>query len=226
MPRLRIDDRFRILNQYRRTIVADDVPVDEIYTRFEEILTEFTDAHPDTRIGRFWQEAQLRGSGPFTIYQIIPVDPSNADADAQLLAAALRRRWPTAAFTVMPANERSVSIRWVDGPDRPTVRRFCMRVEGHFDDVEFARILSQRTWQSIADLVEAWLPVTVPRTDTGDIDWLAAQAIDLDGTASVAGYRVCRTREPISVTLAELLRHLPDACDLTAPEAAPQPTDT
>ncbi|WP_371852029.1 hypothetical protein [Nocardia ignorata] len=130
----------------------------------------------------------------------------------------MRRRWPAAAFTVMPTGDRSVSVRWIDGPCNAAVYDYCLHVEGSrgtFDSASYTRILTHRAWQSVAGLVEAWLPVTVPRTDSGEIDWLAAEAIDLDGATLVAGHRVCGKPQLISVTLGEILRHLPDACDLT-----------
>lgn len=231
MPRLLIDDRFRILDLYARTIVADSLSVDEVHAKLEEILTDHTNTDPDVGIERFWARTRVQSkissqgsSGFYTWYQILPVKPDDADANTQLLAAALRRRWPAAAFTVMPTGTKSVSIRWIDGPDHAAVYGYCLDVDGPdgpFDSVEFTRILTPRAWQAIAGLVEAWLPVTVPRTDTGDIDWHATETIELDHAASVAGHRVCRRPRLISLTLGEILRHLPDACDLTA---VPAPT--
>lgn len=218
MPRLHINDRFRVLDESARTIVADGLSVEEVHATLEQILTDHSDTDPTVGICRFWERARVQGSSFYTWYRILPVQPDDADANTQLLAAALRRRWPDAAFTVMPIGDRSVSIRWIDGPSNPAVYDFCLHVagpRGTFTSAEYARILTHRAWQSIAGHVEAWLPVTVPRTETGDIDWLAAQTIDLDGATSVAGHRVCREPHLISLTLGELLRHLPDAYDLT-----------
>ncbi|MGW6729603.1 hypothetical protein ACWF9G_27190 [Nocardia sp. NPDC055029] len=226
MPRLLIDDRFRILDLYARTIVADNLSVDEVHAKLEEILADHTNTDPAVGIDRFWARTRVQSesssqgsSGFYTWYRILPVNPNDADANTQLLAAALRRRWPAAAFTVMPTGTGSVSIRWIDGPDHAAVDDYCLHVEGPdgpFESVEFTRILTLRAWQAIAALVEAWLPVTVPCTETGDIDWHAAETVELDPAVSVAGHRVCRRPRLISLTLGEVLRHLPDACDLSA----------
>ncbi|MFF2396348.1 hypothetical protein [Nocardia sp. NPDC058114] len=230
MPRLHINDRFRVLDQSARTIVADGLSVDDVHATLEQILTDHSDTDPTVGICRFWARARYQGSSFYTWYRILPVEPDDADAHTQLLAAALRRRWPDAAFTVMPIGDRSVSIRWIDGPSNFAVYDYCLHVAGSrgtFDSARYTRILTHRAWQSVASLVEAWLPVTVPRTETGEIDWFAAEAIDLDGAALVAGHRVCCKPNLISVTLGELLRHLPDACDLTdqhGPTVAPAHT--
>ncbi|MGW5452271.1 hypothetical protein [Nocardia sp. NPDC003979] len=225
MPRLHIDDRFHILDEHARTIVVADVSVHDAHAKLEEILTEQKNTDPSMPLHEYWDRAHAKSisqtpgrSTVYTWYRIIPVVPGDADANTQLLAAALRRRWPGAAFTVMPTGDCSVSIRWIDGPSNLGVYEYCMHVagsRGRFDSARYTRILTHHGWQSVAGLVEAWLPVTVPRTDSGEIDWLAAEAIDLDGATLVAGHRVCPRPGLISVTLGEILRYLPDACDLT-----------
>ncbi|MFI6213287.1 LPD29 domain-containing protein [Nocardia brasiliensis] len=227
MPQILVDDRYRIVDRARRSVVRDGLSASDALEALDEILTQQDAAHHRVTVNRFWNHARLDawstddGHDLFTVYRIIAAAPDTSTPITHLLRASLRKRWPAATFTVMPTEADGVSIRWVDGPDDNTVGDYLSGIMGSayepgpFTAVERKRILSLRGWQAVAALVSASLSIPVPRTADGDIDWAAADSVIIDGPAPVAGHHVCTVPGLLSVELGELLRHLADVCELT-----------
>ncbi|WP_433664747.1 LPD29 domain-containing protein [Nocardia sp. CA-128927] len=225
MPQMIVDDRYRILDLDRRTVVRDGLCAQDALDALDDLLTQQEQANHPVMVNRFWDRALVHSpataSGFRTRYRIIATNTIDFRARVHLLRASLRKRWPAAAFTVMPRSSGSVSIRWIDGPDYPAVDHYCDKIDGGvyehspITEVEFNRILTLRGWHAVAELVASSLQIRVPRTSDDDIDWTAADSLNIDGPAPVAGHCVCTAAKVLSISLGELLRHLADVCDLT-----------
>ncbi|MFQ6332107.1 hypothetical protein ACLMAL_39190 [Nocardia sp. CWNU-33] len=201
-------------------MIATDLTAEQALIRMRELAVDAGRA-PGRRVERMWNHTTVKADGDHLVLSriVLPVLPRHPADLEHLMRTSLRTRWPGAAFTTQPPYCTDAQVEWIDGPTPAGVRGF---VNGRISTdhplgqyFTLRRHYSARGWQHIIERAESALALTVPRTDTGDIDWIAAQQIQIPTPVRIGHLDTDDADRYSSHGLDEVLRILPDHMDLT-----------
>ncbi|WP_327097146.1 hypothetical protein OIE68_46045 [Nocardia vinacea] len=202
-------------------VIATDLTAEQALTRMRELALDAARTQ-GRRVVRMWNHTTVEADGDLIqSHIIVPVRPRHPADLEHLMRTSLRTRWPAAAFTTQPPYRTDAQVEWIDGPTPATVRAF---IDGWIStDHPFGatftlrRHYSVRGWQHIIDRAESALSLTVPRSDTGEVDWIAAQQIHLPTPIRFSHLDTDDADRYSTYGLDEVLRMLPDYIGLPSP---------
>ncbi|MFI9504196.1 hypothetical protein [Nocardia sp. NPDC052566] len=200
--------------------IAADLTAEQALTQLRDLAMEAKHS-PGAQVTRIWNRITVEDNDCRLLlsYLVLPARQNNIADLYHLLRASLRTRWPAAAFTALPRWRADAQVQWIDGPTPEAVLNF---VHGwpDFDrtlgaEVTQRRYHSAHGWQQILGRAERALGLTVPRSESGDIDWDAAHRIQVPAPVRIGHLNTGDDDEYTHYGLDEILRMLPDYMDLT-----------